>query len=173
MKGDKKLYTLVKYLKDPDFFNHNHEDCLFSYASKYSVIAYAENLFNRLFAKHNDIEEIESNDVEECGAVKDKTFEEVLNAAIHNVNLCTQSYSKTTSKCSIKKELKFLEGSGQKTENVELLFNALLTVRPTSVESERVFSVTGQFVNKIRNRLSDESINALSVLQNYFLNQKK
>lgn len=65
-----------------------------------------------------------------------------------------------------------MEGSGQKTENVELLFNALLTVRPTSVESERVFSVTGQFVNKIRNRLSDESINALSVLQNYFLNQK-
>lgn len=170
-RRNKKLYTLVKYLKEPDFFNHNHENCLFSYASKHSVTEYAENLLNRLFAKPNDIEE-SNDDVEECGADKEKTFEEVLNAAINNANVCTPSYSKSTLKCSLKKEWKFLEGCGQKTQNVEFLFNALLTIRPTSLESERAFSVAGQFVNKIRNRLSDESINALSVLKNYFLNQK-
>lgn len=136
---------------------------MFSYASKHSVIEYAENLLNRLLAKTNNIEE--SNDVEECGDAKEKTFEEVLNSAIKEANECTQYCSKSTLKSSIRKELKFLEGSSQKVQNIEFLFNALLTIRPTSVESERAFSVAGLIVNKTRSRLFDGSINALSVLK--------
>lgn len=173
-RRDKKLYTLIKFLKQPDFFDSNHTNSLFSYASKCSVITYAENIFYRLFGFCNNVGETKSNDdVEKCVSKAKKTFEEALNAAIKNVNSCSQSNSKTTSKHCIRKEFKYFEGSGQKTQNIEYLFNAILTIRPTSVESERMFSVTGQFVNKIRNRLSDESINALSVLKNYFLNQNK
>ena len=71
-------------------------------------------------------------------------------------------------KNSLKKELKLFEASGTQTQGIEILYNALLTIQPTSVESERVFSTTGTFVNKIRNRLSDETINALTVLKTYF-----
>ena len=70
-------------------------------------------------------------------------------------------------KNSLKKELKLFEASGTQTQGIEILYNALLTIQPTSVESERVFSTTGTFVNKIRNRLSDETINALTVLKTY------
>ena len=41
-------------------------------------------------------------------------------------------------------------------ENINNILEALFTIKPTSVESERVFSLAGQYVTKIRNRLSDQ-----------------
>lgn len=161
-----KLYTLIKFLKNHDIFiNENNDDSLFANASKTSIFVYAEHLYSRLFGGEIELEEIESSD--DSDIVEEKTFAEKLNAAICNVNEKTNENTKPL-KCSIEKDLKFFEGSGKKTENIQKFFDALLTIRPTSVESERVFSLTGILVTKLRNRLSDESINAISVLKTHF-----
>lgn len=170
-KRDSNLYTLISFFKNLDIFNDDNDfENLFSNASKDSVFSYAEQLYDRLFCGETELNEFETSD--ESDIELEITFEEKLNAAIKNTNEKTKSISNSQTS-SIKKDLTFFEGSGQKTENIQKLFDALLTIRPTSVESERVLSLTGLLVTKIRNRLSDETINALTVLKTYFKNQKE
>ena len=57
--------------------------------------------------------------------------------------------------CSFLQEFNFYEKSCQRSERLELLYQALRSVKPTSVESERCFSGLGQFLTKFRTRLSD------------------
>ena len=45
------------------------------------------------------------------------------------------------------------------------LFNALQSIPPTSVESERAFSITGQFATKLRTKLADNTLNSLVFLK--------
>ena len=45
------------------------------------------------------------------------------------------------------------------------LFEALKTIPPSSIESERTFSVTGFYITKFRCSLGDQSINALVFLK--------
>ena len=73
----------------------------------------------------------------------------------------------------IDKEMKCYEANGTKTENLENLYKSLLTIKPTSVESERAFSAMGLFCTKLRNRLNDDTLNSLVMMRQYYLAQKK
>ena len=44
---------------------------------------------------------------------------------------------------------------------LDMLFQALKTIKPTSVEAERAFSAMGFFATKIRNRMGDKTVDAL------------
>ena len=55
---------------------------------------------------------------------------------------------KTSRLFNINTELKHYDATHQKTNNLQLLFDALLTMKPTSVEAERSFSATGYFLSK-------------------------
>jgi hypothetical protein len=70
----------------------------------------------------------------------------------------------------LSKELEIFEATGEKNTNIKLLFNALKTVPPTSIESERAFSAAGLFITKMRTRLSDCSIDHLCFLKSYYKN---
>lgn len=169
-RRDKKLYTLFNFLKDPDFFNKSDDNKIFEYVTKYSVFGYAESMFERLFGSAGfEVEEVENEDV---ACLEENTFEQTLKVALVKASVSSKYIPKKTNKNSLKKELKLFEASGTQTQGIEILYNALLTIQPTSVESERVFSTTGTIVNKIRNRLSDETINALTVLKSYFFFSK-
>ena len=52
-----------------------------------------------------------------------------------------------------------------------MLEDALLTLKPTSVESERIFSNVGRIATKYRMNLTDNNLNALVVLRAYYLNE--
>ena len=52
------------------------------------------------------------------------------------------------------------------------LFMALKTIPPSSIESERAFSVTGQYVTKIRSSLGDGSVDALVFLKTHYQNKE-
>ena len=47
------------------------------------------------------------------------------------------------------------------------LYHALLTIRPTSVEPKRAFSAIGLFATKTRNRLNDDTLNAMVVVRQF------
>ena len=48
------------------------------------------------------------------------------------------------------------------------LYAAIGSIPPSSVEAERIFSITGSFVTKVRSKLRDDSIDALDFLKKYY-----
>jgi len=58
----------------------------------------------------------------------------------------------------VKKEMSLFEATKKRSNNLENLFHTLITINPKSVEPERVFSATGLFFTKLRNRLNGGSV---------------
>ena len=59
------------------------------------------------------------------------------------------------------KEVQLLAAGGKNTAAISQLHLSLLTIPPTSVETERVFSAGGLFLTKLRTNLSDMSLDKL------------
>lgn len=70
-------------------------------------------------------------------------------------------------KC-LKKEMSLFEDEGLRGKYLQQVYDLLLTIRPTSVESERAFSAAGVILNKLRCRLNDQTLNALCFLRAHF-----
>jgi len=58
----------------------------------------------------------------------------------------------------VKKEMSLFEATKKRSNNLEKLLHASITINPKPFEPERAFSATGLFVTKIRSRLNDESV---------------
>jgi len=58
----------------------------------------------------------------------------------------------------VKKEMSLFEATKKRSNTLEKLFHALITINPKSVGPERAFTATELFVTKLRNRLNDESV---------------
>lgn len=71
------------------------------------------------------------------------------------------------------KEFFLSEANNRRPPHLQQLFDALKTIQATSVGAERAFSICGQFVMKIRNCLSAESIDALCFLKTHFQKKKR
>ncbi|KAJ2946728.1 hypothetical protein O0L34_g12787 [Tuta absoluta] len=98
------------------------------------------------------------------------SFAEELQDAIQNVLKDTPT--PRTRFARLKKDFDLFTSSVKRTPNLDLLYNALRTIMPTSTESERTFSVSGNFATKIRSRLSDKSLSSLVFLKHYFKQQE-
>ena len=69
---------------------------------------------------------------------------------------------------TMKDEIDLFRKAETKSKHLNLLLNALDSIPPTSVESERAFSAAGLFITKIRSRLGDDIIDTLCFLKSYF-----
>ncbi|KRZ05055.1 hypothetical protein T11_10410 [Trichinella zimbabwensis] len=69
----------------------------------------------------------------------------------------------------IKDEMAIFEAVGQRSKTLQMLYDALITVPPTSCEAERSFSAAGLFVTKLRLSLKDETIDTLCLLLSYLM----
>lgn len=67
----------------------------------------------------------------------------------------------------------FCAGKKHQTETIKQVHQALLTIPPTSVEAERVFSAGGLYITKLRSQLSDASIDMLIFLKFYFSRKQR
>ena len=54
-----------------------------------------------------------------------------------------------TNELEISKEFKYFEATSNRSENLEKIYRALLTIKATSIQSERGFLVTEVFNTKI------------------------
>lgn len=71
----------------------------------------------------------------------------------------------------LRQEFSLSKSNGELTDNLKRLLDAINTIKPTSIDSERAFSVANNFCTKIRSRLSDKSLHALVFLKYYFINK--
>lgn len=169
------LITLIKYLHNPTIFQNYNENST-RICNKTALIRFTEELYNRLFPSSSNSDEndtlIQTSENEQLEQAT--SFEQKLKQAIEMAATDTTSNIETVlTKSLIRKEFQLYESTGKRTPNLENLYKAVMSVKPTSTENERVFSLSGNFVTKIRNRLSDDAINALVFLKAYFLNNKK
>ena len=63
------------------------------------------------------------------------------------------------------------EATHERSADLEKLHQALLTIAPTSVSSERAFSIAGN--SRRRARIKDGTVDNLCFLQSYFANNSK
>ena len=65
-------------------------------------------------------------------------------------------------------EFERFKTSGILGKNLQLLFDNIKSVSPTSTENERVFSTSGQFVSPFRSKLSPDLLDAFVFLNKFF-----
>lgn len=146
---------------------------IFSKTTRNVLIKQADELLERLTAgwecepqeSETQLSDVYSIENDAKLTMKEK-FEKRLQqfkAAPVSKNSSTQGFHKT-----LRAEFTYLETEGLKGKFLTMLFEALSTVRPTSVDSERAFSVSGNFVTKIRSRMEDDTLNVLCILKDYF-----
>ena len=64
------------------------------------------------------------------------------------------------------------EATHERSADLEKLYQALLTIAPTSVSSERTFRIAGNLTRR-RARIKDGTVDNLCFLQSYFANNSK
>lgn len=144
------VLQLLRSLKDPTIT-----------PSKTTLI-FGANLASRLF--DDSVVEVQQN------VNNDKTenlsLQDELNILLQENDLSVP-YGKSDFK-SLKSEFIHFKNTGQRTEKLQNLYDAILTIKPTSIDVERVFSVCSSFCTKIRSRLSDKSLQALVFLKYFY-----
>jgi hypothetical protein len=142
------VMNLLRCLKDPNI------------NPKTTDLRFAKELLQRLF-HHEPVAEQE-------GVAENEpplTLEDELNRLIDEAHDEPQPENDFK---SLKAEFTAFARTGTRTDNLQKLYNALLTIKPTSTDVERVFSSTNWYCSKIRSRLSDKSLSALVFLKFYY-----
>ena len=141
-----------------------------------NTLIFAASLASRLFCVIDDYDDDDeekqsetlSNDAEE----RTMSLQEELNLKLQESTSTTTTNAAAQDKFKwLKSEFVLFKNTGKRTDHLQKLYDALLSIKPTSTDVERVFSVSASFCTKIRSRLSDKSLNAL-VFLNFFSSNK-
>lgn len=100
---------------------------------------------------------------------KPKTLEEELQSCIDEHSGKNNQLELVPDRSKIiQKELNLFEASKQLPPNLKTIYGALSTIKPTSIESERIFSDVGNICTKKKASMSDDTIDTLSFLKSFF-----
>lgn len=77
-----------------------------------------------------------------------------------------------TKEYSLKNELKLFESTGERSSQLNYFNELLNTIQPTSIESERAFSIAKYFCSYLRSSMGDETLHSLVFLKYFFLRNK-
>ena len=177
-----EVVHLLEYLKSPDFLEKSFDEFGVK-IRKNKITNLAIKLQKRLFKQHVTIdttvdETMESpfdSNVNNDGNKEGKppkimTLSEEFQAFLKEPRLPIEEVQSVGAQV-INKEMQLFEATKKRPENSEKLYRSLLTIRPTSVEAERAFSAMGLFDTKSRNRLNDDTLNAMIVLHQFYKNE--
>ena len=169
------LVHLLEYLHDPYFLMENKFDIFGEYGNKNKMYTLAAALMQKLFGvpepgpgEESQLASLASTSV--CRDSSRASLKEELERAITSASIpaTRPSITPNLNRRMVQKECEVFEASGIRPANLQTLYEALLTIQPTSVEAERAFSACGLFVTKLRYRLHDSTIDALCFIRNAF-----
>ena len=171
-RRNKPLVSLLKYLTTGSS-KDDEKDALFKLDSRPQMIKTAKKLMIRLYPKGDSTEPIaeKDNDKPDDLEVENETFESSLEKEILKGTQAAKP--KDCDIDEVANEFAFFDKNRKKTESLELIHNALLTIKPTSVEAERNFSAAGFFLSNLRaGRLGHKMLDSLCISRAYFLKEK-
>ena len=165
------LVHLFEYLKKSLYINQP-EDHLGHKICRQKIAAMATTMIQRLFG-NNGSDEVASNEEVTTSNTNGQETQTQMTLAqepyafvAHDKN--EEKQYNNVSYRVVQKEMMLYEITKTRPNNLEKLYAALKTIKPTLVEAERAFSVLGYFESKIRNRLSDDTFDALLFLRHYY-----
>ena len=164
------LVHLFEYLKKSSCINQP-EDHLGHKICRQKIAAMATTLIQRLFGNNKSDkvasnEEVTTSNTNGQETQTQMTLAQELYAFVADDKNEEEQYNNVSSR-GVQKEMMLYEITKTRPNNLEKLYAALKTIKPTLVEAERAFSVLGYFGSKIRNRLNDDTIDAL-FLRHYY-----
>lgn len=149
------------------FSKKSYDKEVFKVLNKNSIHAFILKLLQRLYPEIEDVNNLNDTLSDEDDIII--PIEDRLRAAISdklnersNIQECNDIDS------IIKQELCLFEASNKRGKYLQMAYEFLLTIPPTSIDSERAFSVAGGVCTKIRNRLEDNTLEALTCLKCHF-----
>ena len=136
---------------------------MFKMPSRYILEQTATKFLEELYGH------VEEQEIEVCEQVdkvpSTSTFDEDEIAK----ELAPATYSECEiSKKSLQSEMTHFEMTNRRGDLLEKLFLILKNIAPTSIASEQAFSISSNFITKIRLRLSDQCIDDLVFEKGYF-----
>lgn len=181
------ISSVLQFLQTGTTPSANHE--IFKKLSKKDLAASIRDFVNRMYqyqaSPSKDSSSELSNERQELGPVgvevdttpafKRKRTELQLefDKAIEEANKSVRQEPCPKSKNllgTIEKEVGLYHNGGTRGRYLQLIYECLRTIQPTSVESERAFSCAGSLCSKIRSRLNDQSLDELCFLRRHFQN---
>ena len=130
-------------------------------------------LLSHLFSVAEDDSSSQSEQEDELQLSRSQSsLAQKLEAAIKVMEMDRVTPMKENKDKYMSKEFYLFDAIGQRTTNIDLLLDALKSIPPMSVESERSFSTAGLFVTKLRTRLSDRSVDLLCLLKYHYRSQQ-
>lgn len=169
-RRQKLMSSLLSHLINPEF-KMSSKHGIFSASTQQEMSSFIEEQFTRLFPT----EELPSDD--------SLSFEEGDTTEVNQRSMQSELRDRIAKKRDVTKVTdEIRDGWGRKhllmhkktrvlSDQLNLIKNALLSVKPTSIDCERVFSITGKIVSPLRCSLSDKSINSLTFLKYHFLRE--
>lgn len=169
------------------YLHHAHSLSQTSLATLCSTLARNQLLnqlkyFARIASQDTVVTEGDVNSPPFClGLVSNDSVSVSLDEQLHTHIKTVMNYSRARSMAettnatltkTIKQEMGLFECGGNRGKVLEDIYRYLITIQPSSVQSERVFSIAGGFCSKVRSKLSDDSLNALVFLKSYFTKEK-
>ena len=140
-----------------------------------AVITFCNDLLSRLIPKVDDedqvLEDIDNNldtSISESPDPENLPVAKKLQLAIDaSLQISNRNhYEKKPLSSILRHELTVAEETGKRGHFLEMVYQELLNVPPTSVEAERVFSSSAYLCNKFRSRLSDTTLDTLCFIRN-------
>ena len=177
----RKLSSLFQYLHTGKT-KISIESKVFETMSRNMIAKMVRDFILRLYPDHeepqNDIIETDSNPEEinlSQHPQKLMDFQQALDQAIKHVDIQAHIEKTQIGKTlwgTLNKEMTLFESGGARGHHLQLIYEHLKSISPTSVESERAFSSSGYICNKIRSSLNDDTLEELCFLRSYFKLQK-
>lgn len=140
-----------------------------AYASKSEVNLTLNNLFAKLFGQNGDSAVISVVEDSSTNTESDDTERSEYDEMMNTIKSLTEHKEAIS---SFNAEIRQFSICKIRPPQLDKLYKALLTIRPSSVASERVFSVAGNIITKTRSRLDRRSADALVFLKCYLNSMK-
>ena len=165
------LIHLMEYLKNPSFVKNTH-DHMGERIRKKDILRLAMEFAERLFPV-TEQEERTSPPLPSpptSTAFTPSTAKNELYSFLATNELVDENESHHSSGSSrvMTQAMRLYETSGERPPLLEKLYQAIATIKPTSVEAERAFSALGYFCTKQRNRLGPKTLDVLIFLRHYY-----
>lgn len=164
------LFLITIYLNDYSWFETYAEQNDFTKTLQ-NVRSEIENIYY-CFATKDDLD-LQNNDSLATATVSlsstptVKKFKDHFNEAYKLKN----KRHETSTKSFLDEFIQY-ENKGIIGKRLEIVLKWLKNIKPTSTDSERVFSIAGNIKTKLRNKLQDNTLNALVFLKSWFNKQQ-